>query len=185
MPAENLTTVRAVAEALATLLGGMVRKPYDHEYYQIVCAGGLSLGVNQSSGEQKAHIYTQWPTDLAGKTCNQYGDDSVSANFGLTKSAEKIAQEASRRVVEPYRPILARSMELVAQHNDYFQRTTDVAEQYRAAGYPVKDAGIGQEPRFYGPGSTVIRLSPDQARIDNHLSCSHEKMMRILAILAE
>ena len=203
---ETLATVPAVAEALAKLHGGVV-EPYGHceptqclyvrapagLYLDTGTPGGVSvqgnhlvLSVSRQPGNRLT-ISGVFPVDSTGHECRDWHggnqDERVSIGVSADKPAERIAAEVQRRLLPAWAPILLRSLAILAQRQRYTAAQTEVIGAFRDAGFNVQVSRDG-EASFNGPGNTRCRVYADSVRFE-FFSCSPEKALRILQVLAE
>lgn len=176
------STLRDVAQALACALpqGKITRT----EEFWCEVSGENNLCVRINANGDKFHSSAQFPRDLRGDLVRHHEDyrtDPPSCNTSKEKDAPMIVKDIMRRVVLPFLPMLERSNVVLADWNAHHNAQRKAAEAYQAAGYQVRD--IDTSPHAYGPGSTRVKISSATASAD--INCTHEQMMRILAILAE
>lgn len=177
------TSLLAALDALAAAMPGTVTHVDDEERYgEVTGANNLRVSIHKVWTKPQFNARARFPLDSNKQEVRDYKDSPTEANMSVEKDADAIARDIMRRVVLPFLPILERSNKILAERTAYNNRVAEHVKAYEAMGFDVK--GEISSPHFYGPEHTQVRIYDTTARVE-FFSTSHDKMMRILAILAE
>ncbi len=185
-------SLRQLSEDIAKALGnGWTRstrydneEPAGHDWRARLENGEESLFLSNTwAGKGKLHISGTYPDKVQHDTAQRVGHPS-SINVTITKSAEQIAKDITRRLLPEYREMLAKALK---QHADDVAFKNGTEETKKEVAKIINGRLRDGSDTVHGAGNIDVQVSsPTSLRLTGHcLYVSLDQLRKIKAACPE